>query len=121
MSNPIKSKSLLEKSLIELLRASVSIVFIIATIDLWLLPQIQALFEDNHGAKVAIINIAKIQNETNITDDKLLFQRIKQIRNILIEDGYIVLDATTVLGRSKKYEIPTSMIDNLTNQYTLPP
>lgn len=106
-----KMSPLVEAFSIELLRASILILILVGLMNFWFLPKIHYMLDNTNHAKVAVMNVAKITSESRITDSATLIARVKTVRNELIEQGYIVIDATTVLGRSTAYEIPTSMID----------
>ncbi len=63
--------------------------------------------------QVVVVNFAKLMRETEIKDESLLQKKVAEAIKRLNADGFIVLDATSVLGQHDAYVLETRFIDSI--------
>ena len=63
--------------------------------------------------QIVVVNFAKIMRETTVQDEALLQQKVAEAIKRLNSEGFIVLDATSVLGQHSAYVLETRFIDSI--------
>lgn len=79
-------------------------------------PKINEQFDSiasDTAQQVVVVNFAKIMRETEIKDESILQKKVAEAIKRLNADGFIVLDATSVLGQHDAYVLETRFIDSI--------
>ena len=63
--------------------------------------------------QIVVVNFAKILRETSTQDEALLQKKVAEAIKRLNAEGFIVLDATSVLGQHSAYVLETRFIDSI--------
>lgn len=66
-----------------------------------------------NSQQVVVVNFAKILRESKTTDEAVLQKKVAEAIKRLNAEGFIVLDATTVLGLHDTYVLETRFIDSI--------
>lgn len=74
--------------------------------------QLDSIASDT-AQQVVVVNFAKLMRETEIKDESLLQKKVAEAIKRLNADGFIVLDATSVLGQHEAYVLETRFIDSI--------
>ncbi|WP_394222778.1 hypothetical protein [Alteromonas gracilis] len=74
--------------------------------------QIDAMVTDS-AQQIVVVNFAKILRETSTQDETLLQKKVAEAIKRLNAEGFIVLDATSVLGQHDAYVLETRFIDSI--------
>lgn len=74
--------------------------------------KIDSLVTEN-AQQIVVVNFAKIMRETSTQDEELLQKKVAEAIKRLNAEGFIVLDATSVLGQHSAYVIETRFIDSI--------
>lgn len=74
--------------------------------------QIDSMVTEN-AQQIVVVNFAKIMRETSTQDEALLQKKVAEAIKRLNTEGFIVLDATSVLGQHSAYVLETRFIDSI--------
>ena len=74
--------------------------------------QLDSIASDT-AQQVVVVNFAKIMRETETKDESLLQKKVAEAIKRLNAEGFIVLDATSVLGQHDAYVLETRFIDSI--------
>ncbi len=74
--------------------------------------QIDSMVTEN-AQQIVVVNFAKIMRETSTQDEALLQKKVAEAIKRLNAEGFIVLDATSVLGQHSAYVLETRFIDSI--------